>query len=93
MAAGRPIVASDLPALREVLRHEDNALLVAAGSAEHLADGIRRLVGDGALAGRLAATAWRDVQAYSWDRRAARLEDVFARVASGPVPDIAGATV
>ena len=27
MAAGVPIVASDLPALREVLRHEENALL------------------------------------------------------------------
>ncbi len=34
LAAGRPIVASDLAALREVLRHEDNALLVESGSAD-----------------------------------------------------------
>ncbi len=91
MAAGRPIVASDLPALREVLRHEDNALLVAAGSAEQIADAIRRLLRDGALAARLAANAWRDVPAYSWDRRAERLEEVLARAASGRGPDPHGA--
>ena len=37
LAAGRPIVASDLAALREVLRHEDNALLVEPGSPTALA--------------------------------------------------------
>ena len=33
MAAGRPIVASDLPALREVLSPDENAVLVTPGSA------------------------------------------------------------
>ena len=39
MAAGRPLVASDLPASREFLRHEQNALLVPAGDAPALAGG------------------------------------------------------
>ena len=34
MAAGRAIVASDLPAIREVLRDGENALLVTPGDAE-----------------------------------------------------------
>jgi glycosyltransferase involved in cell wall biosynthesis len=81
MAAGRPIVASDLPALREVLTDGENALLVEPGNAAQLADAIGRLLHDPELAQRLAAAAWRDVQAYSWDRRAERLE--VALVAAG----------
>ncbi len=86
MAAGRPIVASDLPALREVLKDGENALLVEPGNAGQMADAIRRLLHDTALATRLAETAWRDVQAYSWDRRAARLEEVFVAAASSRRP-------
>ncbi len=77
MASGRPIVASDLPALREVLTDGDNAMLVAPGEAGQLAAAIEGLLRDPALGARLAAAAWRDVQAYSWDRRAERLEEVL----------------
>ena len=86
MAAGRPIVASNLPALREVLKDGENALLVEPGSAGQMADAIRRLLHDTALAARLAAAAWRDVEAYSWDRRAARLEEVFEAAAGVQPP-------
>ena len=54
MAAGRPIVASDLPAIREVLTPTSNAVLVAPGDAAALAAGIRRVLADPALAARLA---------------------------------------
>lgn len=77
MASGRPIVASDLPALREVLRPDENAVLVAPGDADALAAGIRRVAGDPALASRLAAQARRDVAEYTWDRRAERLDAVL----------------
>ena len=83
MAAGKPIVASDLVALREVLVADENAVLVRPGSAPELAAGIRRLVEDPVFAARLSARASTDVQEYSWDRRAARLEshlnDVLGR--------------
>jgi glycosyltransferase involved in cell wall biosynthesis len=82
MAAARPVVASDLPALREVLKDGDNALLVAPGDAGQMADAIKRLLHDTALAARLAATAFRDVQAYSWDCRAERLEQILASAAA-----------
>ena len=83
MAAGRPIVASDLPALREVLSPDDNAVLVAPGSAPALAAGIRRVLDDTGLAGRIANRALETVADFSWDRRAERLEallnDVLGR--------------
>jgi len=70
MARGRPIVASDLPSVREILTTEVNALLVPPGDAGALADALRRVLDDGVLAGELRAQAFADVHAYSWDRRA-----------------------
>ncbi len=82
LAAGRPIVASRLPALAEVLEDGVNALLVAPGDPAALADAIRRLAADPALARRLAARAFADAEQYSWARRAERLDVVLARALS-----------
>jgi glycosyltransferase involved in cell wall biosynthesis len=80
LASGRPIVASDLPALAEVLRHGQNAWFVAPGDPEALARGIRCVLDDADLAQRLARGAFDAAAEYSWDRRAERLECVFASV-------------
>ncbi len=80
MAAGRPIVASDLPSIREVLRHEENALLVAPGDAAAMAAAIQRLIADPVLGARLARAAFDAAPEYSWDRRAERLERLLADV-------------
>lgn len=80
MASGRPIVASDLPALREVLRPDVNAVLVEPGNAEALAAGLTRVLDDAELAARLAAGARDDVREYTWDRRADRIEALLEAV-------------
>ena len=80
MAAGRPIVASDLPSIREVLTDGSNALLIPPGDAGALADAIARLLADPELAATLARAAKGEVPAYSWERRAERLEALFADV-------------
>ena len=80
LAAGRAIVASDLPAIREVLQHEVNALLVQPGDPAALARAIERLVADPDTASRLAQRAFADAVEYSWERRAERLETVFEEV-------------
>lgn len=80
MAAGRPIVASDLPSIREILRDGENAMLVAPGDPSALAGAVQRLLADSELAARLARAALDQVPAYSWDRRAERLEALFGEV-------------
>lgn len=80
MAAGRAIVASDLPSIREVLHHEEDALLVPPGDPDAMAAAIARLAGDPALAARLGRAAAAAVPAYSWARRAERLAALFAEV-------------
>lgn len=81
MAAGRPIVASDLPAFREILRDGENALLVEAGNPQALVAGITRIKNDPGLGARLARQAAADVRDYTWARRAERLESFFRGVA------------
>jgi len=80
MAAGVPIVASDLPALREILRDEENALLARPDDPEDFAKAVRRLLADRALAERLGRQARADVLGYSWDARAGALLDFFGEV-------------
>jgi glycosyltransferase involved in cell wall biosynthesis len=80
LAAGRAIVASDLPAIREVLHDEVEALLVPPGNADALAAAIRRLLNDRALGSRLARAAADAAPQYSWERRAERLEALLLAV-------------
>lgn len=73
MAARRPIVASRLPSLQEILRDGDYALLVEPDNPEALATGISRVVSDPYLAEVLSSAAWRDVQGNSWEARGGRI--------------------
>jgi glycosyltransferase involved in cell wall biosynthesis len=69
MAAHRPIVASDLPSLREVL-DESTAILVAPDEPTAVAAGIRRILDMPDIGERLAATARDRVQGFTWTSRA-----------------------
>jgi glycosyltransferase involved in cell wall biosynthesis len=77
MAAGRAIVASDLPSTREVLRHGETAWLVAPGDPSALAEGLRRLLEDRPLATALARTAHASARAFAWPARGRALVDVL----------------
>ena len=69
MAAGRPIVASELPSILEIL-NDHNAFLVVPDDAEDLAKGIRSLTENAELGAMLSAQARKDVAAYTWEARA-----------------------
>jgi glycosyltransferase involved in cell wall biosynthesis len=70
MAAGRPIIASDLPAIREILEHEKTALLVEADDVEGWIVAVNRLQNEPELASRLAEAARQKAREYSWEKRA-----------------------
>ena len=54
-ACGRPIVTTDMPGCREIVRDEQNGLLVPARDPGRLADALERLAGDPQLRQRLGA--------------------------------------
>ncbi len=69
MASKRPIVASELPSLREIL-NESNAFFVMPDSPQDLAKGINKVLDNPELAGRISEQAYKDVQKYTWGNRA-----------------------
>lgn len=73
LAAGRPILASTLPALGEVLEHERNALLLPHDEPGRWSEALARLASQPALAGGLAERARTDAGRYTWEERARRL--------------------
>jgi glycosyltransferase involved in cell wall biosynthesis len=88
MAAGKPIVASNVGAIPEVITHEENGLLVEPGNVTELVTAIARLLSDRELAARLATNAQRNARRYSWDKRVARvLEFAFAKNQAVPIED------
>lgn len=85
MAAGAPIVATDVEGNRAVVENEREALLVPLGDGDALARAIVRLLEDRALAARLVDAARRKVERYAIERVAAEYERVF-RAAARPLP-------
>ncbi len=68
MASKRPILTTDLPAVREVL-NERNALFVPSGDPTALARGVQELLNSQDLARELAARARQDARNYTWEKR------------------------
>jgi glycosyltransferase involved in cell wall biosynthesis len=70
MAAGRPVIASDIPPLREILQSDRNALLADPKDPQSWVRAVRKLSDNHDLAQRLAQQARKDANAYSWPNRA-----------------------
>ncbi len=66
MAQAKPIIATRVGGIPEVIRHEHNGLLVESGDAVQLASAIARVVRDPALATRLAAEARKSFETDGW---------------------------
>jgi glycosyltransferase involved in cell wall biosynthesis len=76
MATGRPVVASDVGQIGEILRHGETGLLVPPADPPALARALAALRADPALRASLGQAARREARArHSWD---ARLETILA---------------
>ena len=83
MAVGKPIIAADVPALRLVIRNEEDGLLARVGEPAAFAAQIQRLISDPALAVRMGQAARARVEDFTWTARAAVLRDFFAGLKKG----------
>ena len=86
MAAGRPVISSDLAVVRQLGTHDQHLLLVKPGSVDGMVEAIERLRADPALADRLSRQARRFVQErFTWTRALADLASVYQGIAKAPV--------
>lgn len=82
-AAGAPVIASDLPVLREVLG--DAALYAPPGDAAAWARAVERVAGDPDLAAHLRERGPARAAAFDWRRTADETADALRSVAPGSV--------
>jgi phosphatidylinositol alpha-mannosyltransferase len=80
MAAGLPVICTDIPGYREVVRDGVEGILVPPSDPAALADAIGRVLGDGALATSLVEAGRARAAEYAWDAVLPRLEAVYERV-------------
>jgi glycosyltransferase involved in cell wall biosynthesis len=78
LCSGTPLIASDLPVVRELVTDGVEALLVRPGSAKAIKDGMLKLMSEQRLAERLSSAArCRVEQHFSWKRAQAELLAVY----------------
>jgi glycosyltransferase involved in cell wall biosynthesis len=80
IAAGLPLVASDLDVFRGFLTDGESALLTPVGDADALAQALARVKHDKALRTRLRTGARAVVEAHTWDASAALHERIYERI-------------
>ncbi|MAT99388.1 MAG: hypothetical protein CL608_19790 [Anaerolineaceae bacterium] len=78
MAAGKAIVASSAGQIQNVIRHDENGLLVTPGDVADLAQACLHLLQNEADRRRLGANAQREAETeHAWARQIQRLEHVY----------------
>ncbi|MEO8286463.1 MAG: glycosyltransferase family 4 protein [Chloroflexota bacterium] len=78
MAAGCPVVASDLPVVSEMIQNGENGILVEPENPQALAEGIVRVLSDSSLRNRLVAGGRATLERYSEERIITEIEQLYA---------------
>ena len=78
-----PVIAGDLPAIHDIITHEENGLIFPSGNAEALADAIIKLLDDPELRARLAGEGHkRVVHKFDWEIVAGKYAGVYDKLIS-----------
>ena len=80
MAAGLPIVASNIEGYAGVLTHDIQGLLVLPGDDAGLADALLQLLGDASQRKRMAKEGRRRAQEFSWQRVSQQILSYYERL-------------
>ncbi len=83
LAAGTPLIASDLEVVRELCRDDEHALLVRPGSGKAIKDAMLRLHSDSNLESRLSISGRKHVeQHFGWDKAQQALIETYTELVS-----------
>ena len=85
-AAATPVIASDIPGYRDVVRDGIDGQLVPAGDALAVAEALRRLALEPARRRRMAVAASERAERFAWPHVAAEVLDCYEQACSIPSP-------
>ncbi|MCI0344410.1 MAG: glycosyltransferase family 4 protein [Chloroflexi bacterium] len=80
MAAGAPIVCSDIHGYKGVVRRGREALLVPPKKPKAIAAAVARLLSDDELRARMGASGMARAEEFSWERVTAKVDDYYGFV-------------
>ncbi|MBF0486625.1 MAG: glycosyltransferase family 4 protein [Nitrospirae bacterium] len=75
MASGCPIVASDIPGIREILTDGKDAVFFTPGDVQSLSSALRTLIDNPDVAEKMAAAGQALVKNFTYEKRAERIID------------------
>jgi glycosyltransferase-like protein len=81
LAAGLPVIATDIPVFRQYLTNGRTSVLTAPGDPASLADAMTRVVRDRGLRSRLRRAGPPLAARFTWDRTAAQHAEIYRRLA------------
>ena len=88
MAAGRPVVATRVGSVSELVRDEETGLLIPPGDPEALAEALQTMIADSRKRQQFAAKAFEVVRArYSFDRTLEQYDSLYTAVLSTQNPE------
>ncbi|HEY7952640.1 MAG TPA: lysylphosphatidylglycerol synthase domain-containing protein [Solirubrobacteraceae bacterium] len=85
-AAAVPVVASDIPGYRDVVRHDTDGLLTAPGDALALAEALRQMALEPARRHAMAVAARERAERFAWPHVAAEVADVYEQAIAVGAP-------
>ena len=79
MARGLPVIATNIPAVKNVIKNNYTGLLVEP-TPEKIAEAIEKLIKNPKLREKLARNGLKEVKKYSWDKIVKQTEQVYREV-------------
>jgi glycosyltransferase involved in cell wall biosynthesis len=80
MSAGRPVIASNIGGLRDIIRDGEDGILVAPGDAEALRTALARILGDTNFRRRIRTAGKRRADDFAADRIVPQVEQAYEDV-------------
>jgi glycosyltransferase involved in cell wall biosynthesis len=78
MASGKPVIASNVGGISEIIKHKKNGLIINGGNVEELVEAIKILLNDEELSRKLGRNGRALVEAkFAWDNIVNRIEKIY----------------
>jgi glycosyltransferase involved in cell wall biosynthesis len=80
MACGLPVIAARTGGIPEIIRHEQDGILVPSGNTDETASALIRILNDDILRQNLARSAFKRAESFGLEEHVNHLFQVFADV-------------